>query len=221
MTTLTTGRFAFLAAACLLLALPAAAFAAAAPAQGTISYLEGNVTVDAAPASIGDAVPFGATVRTAQGSFCEITFRQRNVIRLEELTSFVFNPGNLQVGSVLQRGSLSLVLKNLVKTGQGDKSFYVRTATATAGVRGTSFFMKVEDPSTTYVCLCNGALRLDDGTQVTGMDLEAAHHLSYRVINRGGTPSLEKAPMLYHTDDSMQALAGKIGYAIDWTTVDR
>jgi len=220
MTTL-TARTALVAAACLLLALPSAAFAAAAPAQGIITYLEGNVTVDTAMASIGDAVPFGATVRTDKGSLCEITFRQRNIIRLEELTSFVFNPGNLQVGSVLQRGALSLVLKNLVKTGSGDRSFYIRTATAAAGVRGTSFFMKVEDPSTTYVCLCNGVLRLDDSTQVTGMDLEASHHLSYRVINRGGTPYLEKAPMLYHTDDSMEELAGKIGYTIDWTTVDR
>jgi len=220
MTTL-TGRLAVVAAACLLLTLPSAAFAAAAPAQGTITYLEGSVTVDAASASIGDAVPFGATVRTDKDSLCEITFRQRNVIRLEELTSFVFNPGNLQVGSVLQQGALSLVLKNLVKTGAGDKSFYVRTATAAAGVRGTSFFMKVEDASTTYVCLCNGVLRLDDSTQVTGIDLEAAHHLSYRVINKAGIPSLEKAPMLYHTDDSMEELAGKIGYTIDWTSVDR
>jgi len=220
MTTLTK-RLALLAAVCALFALPAAVFAAAASVQGTISYLEGSVTVDTASASIGDAVPFGAVVRTDKDSICEITFRQRNVIRLEELTSFVFNPVNLQVGSVLQQGALSLVLKNLVPMGPGDKSFYVRTATATAGVRGTSFFMKVEDPSTTYVCLCNGVLRLDDGTQVTGMDLEAAHHESYRVVNRGGTPSLEKAPMLYHTDDSMQALAGKIGYTIDWTRVDK
>ncbi len=113
------------------------------------------------------------------------------------------------------------MLKNLVKTGPGEKSFYVRTATATAGVRGTSFFMKVEDPTTTYVCLCNGVLRLDDGTQVTGLDLEAAHHASYRVINKDGTPTLEKAPMLYHDDASMQSLASKIGYTIDWTTVDR
>jgi hypothetical protein len=166
-------------------------------------------------------VPFGATVKTDKDSICEITFRQRNVIRLEELTSFVFNPGNLQVGSVLRQGSLSLVLKNLLKGGTGDKSFYVRTPTATAGVRGTSFYMKVEDPTTTYVCLCNGVLRLDDGTLVMGIDIESAHHASYRVIDKGGPPSIEKAPMLYHTDESMQAVAGKIGYTIDWTQVDR
>jgi len=214
-----TRRFGFLVAAAALLAFPGAAFGAAS--QGEISYLEGSVTIDAAPASIGDLVPFGATVRTDKDSYCEITFRERNVIHLGELTSLVFNPGNLQVGSVLQQGSLALVLKNFVKGGTGDMSFFVRTPTATAGVRGTSFFMKVEDPTTTYVCLCNGVLRLDDGTLVTGIDIEAAHHASYRVTDKGGSVSIDKAPMLYHTDQDMETLAGKIGYTIDWTRVDR
>jgi hypothetical protein len=216
-----TARLAFLVLAAAFLGHPGAAFAAAAQSQGEISYLEGTVTIDSAPASIGDVVPFGATVRTDKDSICEIIFRQRNAIRLEEQTSFVFNPGNLQVGSVLQKGSLSLVLKNLVKGAPGDRSFYVRTATATAGVRGTSFFMKVENPTTTYVCLCNGVLRLDDSTLATGIDIEAAHHAAYRVIDRGGSPSIEKAPMLYHTDEGMQAVASTIGYTIDWTTIDR
>ena len=214
-----TGRFAFLVLAAAFLALPGAAFAAAS--QGAITYLEGAVTIDAASASIGDVIPSGATVKTDRDSLCEITFRQRNVIRLGEQTSFVFNPGNLQVGSVLRQGSLTLVLKNLVSGGAGDHSFYVRTPTAAAGVRGTSFFMKVEDASTTYVCLCNGVLRLDDGTLVKGIDIEAAHHASYRVTDKDGSVSIDKAPMLYHTDQDMEALAGKIGYTIDWTKVDR
>jgi len=214
-----TGRFAFLVLATVFLALPGAVFAAAS--QGAITYLEGVVTIDAAPASIGDVVPSGATVKTDKDSLCEITFRERNVIRLGEQTSLVFNPGNLQVGSVLRQGSLTLVLKNLVSGSAGDHSFYVRTPTAAAGVRGTSFFMKVEDPSTTYVCLCNGVLRLDDGTLVKGMDIEAAHHDSYRVTDKDGSVSIDKAPMLYHTDQDMETLAGKIGYTIDWTKVDR
>jgi len=216
-----SGRLVLLLLACALLALPGAAFAAPAATQGIISYLEGSVTVDGAAASIGDVVPFGSTVRTDKVSLCEITFRQRNIIRLDAETSLVFNPGNLQVGSVLQQGGISLVLKNLAKTGTGDKSFFVRTATTSAGVRGTSFYMRVEDPTTTYVCLCNGVLRVDDVTRVTGLDAESAHHASYRVIVKGGTPSIEKAPMLYHDDDSMQSVAGKIGYTIDWSTIDR
>ncbi len=53
------------------------------------------------------------------------------------------------------------------------------------------------------------------------MDIEAAHHASYRVTDKNGSVSMDKAPMLYHSDADMEALAGKIGYTIDWTKVDR
>lgn len=194
----------------------------AASSQGEISYLEGQVTVDNVPAAIGDAVPLGATIRTAAVSLCEIVFREKNILRLGDQTTFVFNPSNLQVGSDLQKGALTLVLKNLVTGAAGDHSFFVRTPTAAAGVRGTSFFVKVEDANTTYICMCNGAATIDGGADPAGFDLESSHHAAYRLSTSGrGATSVSKAPLLYHTDEDMEGLAAKIGVSIDWSSIDR
>ncbi len=87
-----TGRLVFLVAA--LGVLGGTAFAAGL--QGQITYLEGQATIDNAPASIGDLVPLGATITTDKLSRCEIIFRERNVVSLGEETTFVFNPFNLE-----------------------------------------------------------------------------------------------------------------------------
>jgi hypothetical protein len=206
----------------LLLLAGASASAFAASSQGEISYLEGKVSIDNVPAAIGDRVPLGATVRTDASSLCEIVFREKNIIRLGDQTTFVFNPSNLQVGSDLQKGALTLVLKNLVNGAAGDHSFFVRTPTAAAGVRGTSFFMKVESADTTYICMCNGAARIDGGPDPAGLDLESSHHAAYRLsTDQAGTPTVSTAPLLYHDDEDMEGLAAKIGVSIDWSRVDR
>jgi hypothetical protein len=213
------GRLVFPISLALFVLMGGIAFAAVS--QGEISYLEGRVTIDNVPASIGDPVPLGATVRTDALSLCEIIFREKNILRLGEKTAFVFNPSNLQVGCELQKGALTLVLKNLAAGAAGDRSFFVRTPTTAAGVRGTSFYMNVEDPQTTYVCICNGAIALDDGARQAGMDVEAAHHAAYRLSGDGVTTTVTRAPLLYHTDNDMDGLAAKIGVSIDWTRVDR
>ena len=70
-------RFVLVACLAAFAALGGPAFAAAS--QGEITYMEGQVTIDRVPASIGDLVPLGATVRTEKLSQCEIVFRQRNI----------------------------------------------------------------------------------------------------------------------------------------------
>lgn len=197
--------------------LAAAASPDTVSAQGTIVYLDGTATVDARPAGVGDVIPLGATIRTAAASELEVVFRDRNILRLGELTTLVFNPGNLQVGSSLQQGSLALVLKNLVNGASADHNFYIRTPSTAAGVRGTLFFIKVEDPSTTYVCVCNGVVQLADGSQVGTLNVRSAHHTAYRFSGTGGTPTVSPAPLLYHSDADMEALAAKVGVTVDWT----
>ena len=113
-------------------------------------------------------------------------------------TTFVFNPSNLQVGSDLQKGALTMVLKNLVNGAAGDHSFFVRTPTAAAGVRGTSFFMKVEDAEH-HLCLhvqrCGeNRRRAGSGTGLTWSRLTTLPIASPPVT--AGTPSVSTAPLL-------------------------
>jgi hypothetical protein len=192
----------------------------AASSQGVITYLEGQVTIDKVLAAIGDPVPEGSTIKTDKESQCLIVFRNRNIFHLAENTVFVFDPANRQTGSQLRQGSVGFVLKNLIASA-GTPRFIIRTPTAVAGVRGTSFFIKVEDANNTYVCLCNGALNLQDSFGLNVQDIEAAHHKELRFTQSGGAVTVSDAALLYHTDEDMQGLAGKIGVTIDWSKIDR
>ena len=183
----------------------------------TVSYLEGQVTIDGTPASIGDAVPMGATVATGDQSLCEIVFGAKNAIRLAAATTFVFNPGNLQTGSSIAKGSIVLVLKQLSALSAA-ATFTVRTPNAVAGVRGTSFFIDVLDPNTTYICSCNGSVHVEDPSGGSSKDMVASHHKATLFTTGPSGVSAADATLLYHTDADVEAVARDIGATIDWTT---
>ena len=186
----------------------------------TVTYLEGTVTVDGVDAQVGDTVPAGSLVVTAAQSLVEIQFSSRNVMKLAEKTTLLFNPSNLQTGSELRQGALTLVLKKLL-VGANGQGFRVRTPSAVAGVRGTSFFIKVESPTSTYVCACNGDVQVLDSEGSALKDLAASHHKAVWIKDAGGAPQLTDAPLLYHTDADMEKAAADIGWSIDWNVVDK
>ena len=209
--------------ACCLLAVvvAGAAFGQSAnvPVRPTLTYTEGQVTIDGKDASIGDAVPLGATIVTAAQSVAEIEFSGLNIIQLGEGTTFIFNPNNLQLGSELKKGTLALVLKKIA-TVSGGPAFTVRTPSAVCGVRGTTFFVNALDPSTTYVCSCNGDVHVEDLSGGSVHDMVAAHHKAYLFTTTASGATVTDSTLLYHSDESMDALAAKIGVKIDWTTPD-
>ena len=186
----------------------------------TLTYLEGDVTINGVSASIGDTIPLGAVVKTSAASLADIDFNLRNAIRLSENTTFVFNPDNLRTGSELRQGTLTLVLKKLSASVTGP-AFLVRTPSAVAGVRGTSFFVKVESATSTYVCACNGVVQVLESGGKLARELVASHHKAVRISSEGSAAQITDAPMLYHTDEDLEKVAGTIGVSIDWNVVDR
>jgi ferric-dicitrate binding protein FerR (iron transport regulator) len=186
----------------------------------SVSYLEGQVSVDRKSAAIGDPVPLGSTVVTDAQSLCEIQFNVKNVVRLAEATTFVFDPGNLQKGSELKNGAVMLVLKKLAAV-TGGAGFTVRTGNAVAGVRGTSFFFKAVDPVTTYICCCNGAVHMENATGSSSQDVEAPHHKAYLFTSSGREVTVSDSTLLYHTDADMEGVAATLGVTIDWSVPDR
>ena len=202
-----------------LLAACSLGFAQTGSVIPTVSYLEGVVTIDGTAAQIGNTVPLGAVISTSAASLVDIEFNGRNAIRLSENTTLVFNPRNLQTGSQLRQGALTLCLKHLA-VGERGEGFLVRTPSAVCGVRGTSFFMKVESPTSTYVCACNGVVQIlgQDGSLLR--EIAGSHHKGVRIGDTGASPQLADAPMLYHTDADVEKVAAAIGYKIDWNVID-
>src|SRR3972149_11100253 len=95
--------------------------------QGVISYLEGQVTLDGQPADIGAAVAPGSLLATGAGSYCEVVFADRNILRLEPGTRLSVDA---QSGVTLRQGALALVLYRLRAIVPRGRRFTVRTPVA-------------------------------------------------------------------------------------------
>lgn len=182
------------------------------PVNGEIVYLEGDVTMDGKECAIGQAVPSGATVKTGPASTCEIVFGRENVMKLQEKTAAVFDLKPESPGVRLSSGSLAAVFNKVKALGS---TFRVATRGTVAGVRGTAFFIRVEDENNTYVCACYGEVGVSaQGAGETA--LSATRHMARRFTVKDGATAVESAGLLYHDDALMNAVAARIGAAIPW-----
>ncbi len=88
-------------AAVLALILFCSSAAAFSADKASIIYIEGDVTMNGSPASVGDDVRPGATIRTAPDALCEVVFNRKNIVHLAGGTSLTFDPQNLSRGATL------------------------------------------------------------------------------------------------------------------------
>lgn len=185
-----------------------------------VAYVQGSATIDGMAARTGQIVTNKARITTAADGNIELIFNQRNVIRIapNSLVILDFNATSREID--LQKGAATSVLKKLEKIGNND-AFTLKTPLATAGVRGTSFCVWVsQDSSETYICACNGSVQTIDAAGANEELLEAAHHVA-RIYSK--TPDgISKVPggLLHHDDASVQEVADRIGYLIDWDHID-
>lgn len=188
---------------------------AGSSADGRIEYLEGEVLVNGAAADFGTAVPYGAVVKTGTDSYCEVVFDGKNIFRIMESTvvTVMISAGSSEID--IEQGAFAALFTKL-ETFTSDEPFKIRTGTTLAGVRGTAFFIKVEDPDTTYVCICNGELQLSEPDGGNSENVSSGHHKAARYKNVDGSMEISSAPLLYHTDEDMEALAARIEETIPW-----
>ncbi len=195
-----------------------AVLAQAASVKASVQYLDGNVKINGKPAEIGQALGAKFSVETGPGSACDVVFGGRNSFRVSQNAFVTVDFSKRAPEFELRKGGLTSVLKKLDAIA-GQDSYRVRTPTAIAGVRGTSFCIWADETST-YVCACNGTVRTLDAKGGHELGLTAAHHTAriYSVAN--GTTSVAEAGVLHHDDALVQAVANEIGYTVDWTVAD-
>jgi hypothetical protein len=207
----------FLLAASVALVLGAAPLTvAAAPApRGTVVFFEGAVLINGAAAEIGEALGAVTLVETGPGASCEIVFDKKNAVRVSQNAEASLDFSGIVKEVTLKKGGLTSVLRKLGKVA-GKDTFRVLTATAVAGVRGTSFCAWV-DENTTYVCACNGTVRTIDAKGSNEQLLSAAHHTAREYTRNGEAIGLTQAGVEHHSDASVESLAARIGEKLDWT----
>lgn len=197
----------------------AAAPAARAVRPASVVYLEGVVTVNGASVEPGDEIGRKFTIRTEQGARLDLVFDERNVLSIGQNAFVDIDLSSLVPVVKLERGGVTAVLKKLEVVATGN-SFNVQTAQTVMGVRGTSFCIWA-DASSTYVCACNGEIHTVDAKGNNEETLASAHHVARLYSASSGAISVEAAGMLHHDDESVQSVASRIGYTIDWTKVDK
>ncbi len=187
--------------------------------DGKILFFTGNVLINDQQAVIEQIIKPGEEIVTSTGSVCDIIFNEKNIIRIAENSSVVLNLSDEEKNLELKQGAVTNVLKKLIRT---DKDiFKVITPAAVAAIRGTSFFVKIENQNATYICDCNGVLEVSDLRGEKSQTLEASHHKAVRISKNGSGFIISEAKMLYHDDAGMQALADKIKVKIDWSVIDK
>lgn len=186
--------------------------------EGEVVYLEGSVQIDGREAEIGQKLSSIVTVVTGPAASCEFTFADKNVVRVAQNARATIDFSKAVVDIDLETGGVSSVLRKL-QTVAGSDSFRIRTQGAVAGVRGTSFCVWADDASS-YVCACNGTVHTEDARGGNALTTAAAHHAAhfYRKTAEGFT--VEKAGILFHTDEGLESLAARIGEKIDWNVID-
>ena len=133
----------------LILAIPL--FAEAAPV-GKITQVEGRVDVlkpgsqAIAPVALGDAVDVGNIYRTKTASQAEITFYNKNIMKIDpatrvEITQYSVEQDKINQVMKLQRGRVQTIsgeefIKKVSSAAEGNK-FEVHTPNAVAGIRGS------------------------------------------------------------------------------------
>lgn len=158
----------------------------------TIIRLQGSLTIDGTPAAEGHAVYMDRRVAVSSGSDAVLQIGDSALLRVRGAAELVLVRGSPAVEIELTRGWLL----NVIRSGIG---YTVKTPRGSAAALGTVFFVNVDSPDTTYICICEGRLRISaPGLEQT---LEATHHQSVDLVERNGRPETFPAPMQFHTDE--------------------
>lgn len=187
--------------------------------SGRVVFVDGDVFANGRAIDTGDALTGANIIKTGDASTVEIMFAGRNIFRLGPNSVFRIDFSQAKKTVNLDKGEFTSVLKKLART-TGDASFVIKTPTANAGVRGTSFHVMVDEKST-YFCACNGSVDLDDGVAADQVNLTNAHH-GARIFAKQADGSIQvtTAGLQGHTDADLETLGNRIGYNLDWNKAD-
>lgn len=126
----------------------------------TITFYIGDVKKNAQEAKIGEILKVNDKIITGAGSTCDIRIGD-SIIRVKEkstmLISKILREGQLESVTLgLDIGKMLCKPKKLLK----NESFYVKTPTAVAGVRGTRFTVEADAKKTTRIKVYDGKVRV-------------------------------------------------------------
>lgn len=166
---------------------------------------------------VGQVLSPGDLIESGKNSACDVLINKKNIIRIGADSKAVLHLTSKDSFIDIEKGWMAGVT-GAKFTSEG--KYQVKTPTVVAGIRGTSFCLKVENEKSSYFCVCNGTIELKGGDSNEGESVTSAHHTARRFIKGDdGAVSVDENPgMLYHGDEIIEELAGKIDVKVDWET---
>jgi len=179
-------------------------------AAGTVSglegvnRLEGTATVNGRPAKVGTPVKPGDRVATGKASQAVVVIgNDAFLLRGETTIEYAADKGALAGMGILAGKVLSVF-------GPRPKTFAIKAATASIGIRGTGAYLEVE-PARVYFCLCYGDAVID-GPQMAPKAVKTTHHEQpLYLLNDGQALRAEPGPFLNHADEELVLLESLVG----------
>ncbi|MBI3396439.1 MAG: FecR domain-containing protein, partial [Spirochaetia bacterium] len=118
--------------------------------------------------NLGDYLLPGDTLKTEKTATAEIFVKGQGLMKVSENSE-------IQMGAILAQGQTSVEVRAgsaamFLKKQDRQGEFTVKSPTAVAGVRGTSFLVTVDDKSTTRFALVEGAIELKNAKGSMIMD---------------------------------------------------
>ncbi|MBN1500043.1 MAG: FecR domain-containing protein [Spirochaetes bacterium] len=189
----------------------------AKPVKAEIVFVLGDVKVNGKKAETGTIINFNDIIETGNGSIVRILAAEKTVVQLKANSKMHYRLNDKKGELYLEKGWIAGVTRKVFTK---DGKYSVRTPTAVAAIRGTSYCFKVENDLSSYFCICNGTINMTAAGENKGEDISSAHHFGERFIMADGKVSIEEAGMLYHTDEDLEELAAVINEKIDWSKLD-
>ncbi len=180
-----------------------------------IIFKSGKVLVNGKAAKTGNSLRYGDKLETKEKSSCIFRLGNKNVFKIRSNSRVTLRFSKQHASIQLKKGWLAGVMKGkkLWK-----RKFKIHTPLVSAGVRGTSFVLKVENPNSVYFCTCNGRISFIDANKHNAHELSKTHHGGERYLQQDDEIIIKKTGMKYHDDETIEDLAEEIDEEIDWST---
>ncbi|MCX7821438.1 MAG: PQQ-binding-like beta-propeller repeat protein [Brevinematales bacterium] len=139
---------------------------------------------------VEEILQMGDNIKTEKESYCEIQMVKRGIFRIEPssqvlLATLVNNDNKVQSKFKLEKGGMALKPKKLEK----GEVFEVHTESAVAAVRGTKFFVSVDENGDTKVSVAEGKVKvvpvvksIDSAREAGKIDDKTAEVLKENVV---------------------------------------
>ena len=169
---------------------------AQADVVGRLSQVEGRVDLlkggqlPATPAKVDDEVRPGDVLRTKSLSKAQITFIDNSTLTVAPesrvgIEAYMYDPAQQKRNAVIDvfQGLAHVVVNKIFKATEPD--FVVKTQTATMGVRGTEFGIRIQ-PNSSDILNFKGLLQVGNIFPEVGQLARRAFKLAYSFGSEGG-----------------------------------